>query len=313
MLKLVGRRILISIPLVFLVSLLTFLLEALAPGDTVRTILGENYTPQAYVQLRHELGLDQSLLSQYLHWLGNALHGNLGTSPISGLSVSGQIGTRLGVTLSLIVCTTLVAALVGLALGVLSAVRGGVFGKVVDVLSLVGFALPTFWFGLVLVTVFAVLVRLLPATGYVPLTASPGEWVRALILPVLALAVHPIAVIAKQTRDGMLAALSRDFVHSLRANGISEGSIVFRHALRNAAVPVVTVIGLMFVGLLNGTVLIEAVFAMPGLGGLAVQSTTAHDLPVIQGVAVTFTVIVVVINLLVDLAYGWLNPKVRVR
>jgi peptide/nickel transport system permease protein len=310
--RLIARRILISIPLVLLVSLLTFVLEALTPGDTARTILGNNFTPQAYSQLRRQLGLDQPLMVQYGRWLAGAVHGNLGVSPISGLSVGGQIAQRLGVTLSLVACTLVVASVVGVALGVASAVRGGVLGRAVDVLSLVGFAVPSFWFALVLVAMFAVWARLLPATGYVPLTASPVGWARSLILPVLSLAMAPVAVIAKQTRDGLLDALDRDFVYVLRANGASEVSVVLRHGLRNAAIPVVTLAGLLSVGLLSGTVLIEAVFAMPGLGGLAVQSTTEHDLPTIQGVAVAFTVIVVIVNLLVDLAYGWLNPKVRV-
>jgi peptide/nickel transport system permease protein len=310
--RFILRRLAMSVVVVFAVSLLTFLLEALVPGDAARTILGQNYTPQAYAQLRAQLGLDRPLLVQYWDWLVGALHGNLGVSPISGLDVGSQVVARLGVTLSLIVVTTLVAAVVGIVLGVLGAVRGGVLGKLVDVLSLVGFALPAFWFGLVLVTVFAVSIRLLPATGYTAFASSPSAWLHTIILPVIALAVQPIAVIAKQTRDGMSDTLRKDFVHSLRANGASEFSVLFRHGLRNAAIPVVTVVGLMFVGLLNATVLVETVFAMPGLGGLAVQSSMQHDLPVIQGLAVAFTVIVVLVNLLVDLAYGWLNPKVRV-
>lgn len=313
MIRLVARRLLMSVPLLFVVSLLTFLLQAVTPGDTARSILGENYTPQAYAQLRRQLGLDQPLLVQYGRWLGHALRGDLGVSPVSGLSVGGQITGRLGVTLSLLACTTVVAALIGLLLGVISAVRGGALGRAVDVLSLAGFALPSFWLALVLVTLFAVTVRLLPATGYLPLGSSPGGWARSLVLPVAALAVHGITVIAKQTRDGMLETLSQDFVRSLRANGASEASLVLRHGLRNAAIPVVTVVGLVFLSLLNGTVLVEAVFAMPGLGGLAVQSTTQRDLPMIQGVALTFTLVVVIVNLLVDLAYGWLNPKVRTR
>ncbi|HWC84462.1 MAG TPA: ABC transporter permease [Pseudonocardiaceae bacterium] len=312
MYRFILRRLAMSVVVVFAVSLLTFLLEALVPGDAARTILGQNYTPQAYAQLRAQLGLDRPLLVQYWDWLVGALHGNLGVSPISGLDVGSQVVARLGVTLSLIVVTTLVAAVVGIVLGVLGAVRGGVLGKLVDVLSLVGFALPAFWFGLVLVTVFAVSIRLLPATGYTAFASSPSAWLHTIILPVIALAVQPIAVIAKQTRDGMSDTLRKDFVHSLRANGASEFSVLFRHGLRNAAIPVVTVVGLMFVGLLNATVLVETVFAMPGLGGLAVQSSMQHDLPVIQGLAVAFTVIVVLVNLLVDLAYGWLNPKVRV-
>jgi peptide/nickel transport system permease protein len=198
-------------------------------------------------------------------------------------------------------------------LGVLSAARGGWLGRLVDVLALIGLGLPSFWLGLVLVTLFAVTIRLLPATGYVPLEASPADWARSLVLPVTTLALHGVAVFARQTRDAMLEALSRDFVRALRANGAAEASIVLRHGLRNAAIPVVTVIGLVFVYLLSGTVLVEAVFAMPGLGGLAVQATTQHDLPMIQGVVLVFTLVVVAVNLAVDLAYGWLDPRVRVR
>jgi len=313
MVHLVLRRLLISVPLVLVVTLLTFLLQSIAPGDTARSILGENYTPEAYQALRQQLGLDQPVLVQYRDWLGGAIHGDLGVSPISGLDVASEISNRLGVTMALILGTAGLAVVVGIGLGVLSAVRGGWLGRAVDVVSLVGFALPNFWLGLVLVTLFAVAVPLLPATGYVPLTTSPTDWVRSLILPVATLAVSGIAVLAKQTRNAMLEELSRNYVHALRANGVSEASTVFRHALRNAAIPVVTVVGLLLVGLLSGTVLVEAVFAIPGLGGLAIQATSQHDLPTIQGVALTFTLIVVTVNLAVDLTYGLLNPKVRVR
>ncbi|MGI6870551.1 MULTISPECIES: ABC transporter permease [Amycolatopsis] len=313
MTRLVLRRLTIAVPLVFIVSVLTFVLESLAPGDTARTILGTNYTPEGYAQLHEKLGLGDPVLVQYWHWLTDAVRGDLGVSPISGLSVGSEIVNRMGVTLSLIVGTTLVSALLGVALGVLSAVRGGRLGKAIDVFSLLGFALPNFWLGLVLITGLAVTVRLFPATGYVPLTASPSEWVASLVLPVITLALGGAAAVAKQTRDSMSDALDAEYVYVLRANGASERSLVLRHALRNAAIPVVTVVGLLFVGLLNSTVLVEGVFAMPGLGGLAVQATTQHDLPMIQGVAVTFTIVVVIVNLLVDLLYGWLNPKVRVR
>ncbi|MFD7281735.1 ABC transporter permease [Streptomyces sp. NPDC059862] len=312
MLRLIARRLLISVVLVLVVSLLTFLLQAAAPGDTARTILGDHYSPEAHQQLRHQLRLDEPVLAQYAHWLGEALRGELGSSPVSGLDVAGEIAGRLPVTLSLILCTTAATALLGVALGVLSAVRGGRTGRAVDVVSLIGYAVPNFWLALVLVALLAVAVPLFPATGYVPLGDSPGEWARSLVLPVVTLALPGIAVFAKQTRDAMLETLSRDFVTTLRANGASEASIVFRHALRNAAIPVVTLVGLTFIGLLSGTVFVEAVFAMPGLGGLAVQATTQHDIPMIQGVVVVFALVVVAVNLAVDVAYGRLNPKVRV-
>lgn len=317
MLRLVGRRLATSVVLVFLVSLLTFVLQSLAPGDVARTILSQNgmggggYSPESYQQLRHQLGLDQPIPVQYWHWLNDALHGDLGSSPISGLSVTSEVVNRLPVTLSLVLLGTAATAIIGVGLGVVSAVRGGRLGKLVDGLAVLGAAIPSFWFALVLVTLFAVTIRLFPATGYVPLTNSPGEWARGLVLPVATLAVPGIAVFAKHTRDSMLEALHRDFVTAFRANGASERSIVFRHALRNAAIPVITVVGLTFIGIFSGTVFIEQVFAMPGLGGLATQAATQYDLPMVQGVVVVFTVVVVGVNLVVDLIYGLLNPKVR--
>jgi peptide/nickel transport system permease protein len=177
---------------------------------------------------------------------------------------------------------------------------------------MVGLAIPNFFLGLILIALFAVAIPLFPATSYVPFDESPLEWARSLVLPVVALATPGIAVVAKQTRDSMRAVLERPFIRTLRASGLPRRSIIYKHALRSAAIPVVTVLGLIFVASLGGTVLVESVFAMPGLGGLAVQATTQHDLPLIQGVAVYFTVLVVAVNLLVDLAYGWLDPRVRV-
>lgn len=311
MIKFVLRRLALSLPLLFIVPLLTFVMVALAPGDAARTILGEDFTEESYAALTHELGLDRPLLARYGSWLGDVLQGNLGKSPITGLAVTDEISSRIWVTLSLVIGTTLVAALIGVGLGVLSATRKNRLAKFVDVVSLVGFSLPSFWVGLVFVAVFAVALRIFPATGYVSAAVSPQQWALSLILPVAALSLHALAAIAKQTRDAMLDAMSRDFVYALRAHGISERSIVLKHALRNAAIPVTTVVGLLFVGLLDGTVLIENVFAMPGLGGLVVDATFAHDMPVLQGVVVVFTLGVIVVNLLIDIAYGFFNPKAR--
>jgi peptide/nickel transport system permease protein len=179
------------------------------------------------------------------------------------------------------------------------------------VLSLAGSAIPNFWLALVLVAVFSVSWRLLPATGYASLAAGPQQWARSLVLPWLALALGGTAVIAKQTRDSFADAMSMEFIRVLQANGLSRRSIRYRHALRNAAIPITTTVGVVFVGLLSGSVLIETVFAAPGLGSAAVAATSEHDLPVIQGAVVYFTLLVVAMNLLVDLSYGWLNPRVR--
>jgi peptide/nickel transport system permease protein len=311
--RFILRRLVLSLPLLFIVPFLTFVLVALAPGDAARTILGDDFTPEGYAALRQELGLDRPLLVRYGSWLADTLQGDLGVSPITGLSVTDVIASRIWVTTSLVVATTLVTALIGIGLGVISATRQNRLAKLVDVLSLVGFSLPGFWVGLVLVAVFAVALGIFPATGYVPVEVSASKWALGLVLPVAALSFHALAAIAKQTRDAMLDVMSRDYIYALRAHGISERSIIFKHALRNAAIPVSTVVGLLFIGLLDGTVLIESVFAMPGLGGLVVDATFTHDVLVLQGVVVTFTVAVIVVNLIVDIAYGWFNPKVRLQ
>jgi peptide/nickel transport system permease protein len=301
-----------SVPLLLIVSLIVFGLEALVPGDAARTILGENATQQSVAALRDQLGLDDPWSVRYGHSLLGALHGDLGTSIISGVDVTSSLNTRLGVTMSLLLPSILLSAAAGVALGFASAVRGGALGRFIDVVSLLGFALPGFWIALILVTVFAVHLGLLPATGYQEFAQSPVGWLKSITLPVLALSLGGITAVAKQTRDSVMEVLETDYVKFLRANGVHEGSVRYRHVLRNAAIPVVTSLGLISAGMLSGTVFIENVFVLPGLGSLATQATLDHDVPVILGVGVFFTLSVIVINLLIDFAYGLLNPKVRV-
>lgn len=308
---LIGRRLALSLPLLLIVPTVTFLLAAVIPGDIARTILGADATQAQYEQLRQSLGLNEPLITRYLAWLGGALHGNLGTSLFWQQPVTSLLDSRLQVTLSLVIGSTAVAAVVGVVLGVTAALRAGAPGKIVDAIALTGLAVPNFFLGLLLITWFAVTLRLFPATGYVPVSQSPAGWLASIALPVITLAVPGIAVIAKQTRDAMREAMDRPFIRTLRAAGVPSRSIIGKHALRNAAIPVVTVTGLIFIGSLSGTVLVEMVFALPGLGGLVVQATTQHDLPLIQGVAVYFTVAVIGVNLLVDLTYSWLDPRVR--
>ena len=307
----VARRILMTVPLLFVVSALTFVLVSLQPGDAAQEILGTTASPQAYAALERDLGLNRPLYEQYWSWLGHAVRGDLGQSIFTNQPVAQAIGQRLPVTLSLLIGTLLVSVVIGVGFGVFSALRAG--GRAVDALALIGFSLPAFWVGAELIVIFAVWQHWFPATGYVAITASPAGWLRSLVLPVAALSLYGIAAIAKQTREAMLDVLGSEYIRMARANGISTGSIVFRHALRNASIRVVTVIGLVAVGLLGGTVLAENVFALPGLGSLMVNAGTQHDLPVVAGLVVCFTLVVVAINLLVDLAYLWLNPRVRLR
>lgn len=311
MFRLVARWLLKSIVLMFLVSALTFVLVSLTPGDPARTILGPTGTQAQYEALRTQMGLDQPLLTRYGQWLSRAVRGDLGSSVFNKESVTTLLGQRFGVTVTLVVGGILCSAVIGVTLGILSARRRGAIARLVDVLSLVGSAVPTFWLGLVLVTLFAVKLKWFPVVGYTPFADSATDWLKSVTLPVLTLAVSGIALIAKQTRDAMLQELDKDYVLMLRAHGANEATVQLKHALRNAAVPIITVVGVLMIGLLGGTVLVESVFSLPGLGGLAVKRTFQHDLPVVQGVVVLFAAIIVAINLLVDLAYAWANPKVR--
>lgn len=306
-------RLVRSLVMLGLVSLLTFVLTAIAPGDPATTILGSSATPDQVAKLNSELGLDQPIWEQYVHWLTQAVTGDFGQSLVTSQRVSEAVSSGLPVTLALVVGGTLFAATVGIVLGTVSAIRAGWLGRAIDVLATVGLALPNFWLGWILVAIFAVNLRVLPATGYVPLDQSPLEWFRSLILPVLTLAAVGVTGIAKQTRDSMRETLSREFVKAWLADGIPRRRVVLRHGLRNAAIPVVTVIGLYFIGMLSGTVIVESVFAMPGLGGMSVSAARSGDLPMIQGVVVTLCIGVVIVNLALDLAYAWLNPKERAR
>jgi peptide/nickel transport system permease protein len=251
------------------------------------------------------------LYQQYWDWLTQAIRGNFGYSLFTHQSVIAAIGQRLPCTLSLVIGSLLVSVVFGVALGVFSAARGGRAARAADATAMVGWVIPVYWIAGELIVIFAVKLACLPATGYVPLSQSVGEWLRSLVLPVAALSIGAIAGFAKFTRDSMLDALSSEYVRMGRANGVPQWSIVFRHAFKGASVQVMTLSGLLVVGLLTGTVFAEQVFGLPGLGTLITQGTLAQDLPVVQGVAVFFTLIVIAVNLVVDLAYSLVSPKVR--
>jgi peptide/nickel transport system permease protein len=310
-LRFVLRRLTLAVPLVLGVSFITFLLVGLTPGDPAVDLLGSAATKAQDAALDRTLGFDHSIWVQYWHWLEHAIHGNLGSSLLNQQSVVTELDQRLPVTLALVIGSTLLAAVGGIALGTFSATRGARVGRATDALAMLGFAIPTFFLGIVLVDLLAIQLHLLPATGWTPLTQSLSGWCKSLVLPVITLGAGGITAVTKQTRDAMREALSRDFIYALRADGVAEWRIIYVHALRNAAIPILTLLGTIFVGLLGGSVIVEQVFALPGLGSLAVSATQSHDLPVIEGIAVYFALGVVVVNLIVDLLYGWLNPKAR--
>lgn len=310
--KVVVRRLALSVPLLLVVTLLTFVLNSLAPGDLASSILGSDATHEQYLALRAELGLDRPLPMQYLQWLGRALQGDLGASFFTHEGVSTLLNARTGVTLSVMAGVLVLCLGAGLTLGVASALAGGWVGRTIDALSLVGLVFPSFWLALILISVFAVTLGWFPATGYTLFRESPMDWFLGLVLPVVSVSMYSITSVAKQTRDSMRDVMGRDFIRALRACGLPERSVVWKHALRNAALPVVTVLGLVMIAAISGTVFVERVFVLPGLGSLAVSAATNKDILVLQGVTLYFTLLTIAINLLVDLSYGWLNPKVRV-
>lgn len=305
------RRLASGVVLVFAVATITFLLMSLSGGSPARNILGEGATEQQVAAKATELGLDLPLWDRYWNWLTRALSGDFGSSWFTNEPVMTSLANKFPVTLSIVTVAIIVTAMIATVLGIMAAVQRGWIDRFVQVFAVIGFALPNFWVALVLVTIFAVNLRLLPATGYTPLATDPSKWALGLVLPVAALVIGTIASTAQQVRGATIDILERDFVRTLRARGISTGSLLFRHVLRNAATPALTVLSLQFVGLLGGAIIIEKVFALPGIGSLAVTATTQGDLPQILGLVVVMVVMVVIVNLLIDLATGWLNPKAR--
>jgi len=310
--RVILRRVFIAVPVLFLVTGLAFVLVSLVPGNAANAILGQLATPEQSKELTRLLGLDDPAYVQYWNWLKTLAHGSLGQSVIDGDEVTDILNSRLPVTLTLVIATTLVSGLIGVAMGFYSALRGR-SGRIADVVTYAAIALPSFWIGLTMVALFAVQWRLLPANGYVTFGVSPSDWAQSLVMPVAALSIGAMTGIAVQTRDSTKDVLARDFVRVQLANGFSRRSIAWKHVLRNAGSAILTVIGIHFVGMLSGAVLIETVFALPGMGQEVVTATSNHDLPVIQGAVLYFTVLVLIVNLLVDIAYAWLDPRVRVR
>ena len=309
--RILVHRLLISIPLLLFVTLLTFVLASITPGNAARAILGTTSSPEAVRKLEVQLGLNKPIYVQYWHWLSGLGHGSLGSSVFNGEPVATLLNQGLPITLTLIIGAVVGSLVIGVPLGVISARRPGPLGRVVDALSLVGFALPAFWLGLILVLLFSTKLHWFPPSGWVSPSASLTGWFRSMFLPVITLAVAGASIVAKQMRDGMSSAMNREFIRSLRARGLSERSIVYKHAMRSALPNVVTLIGLYVVSLLLGTTLVELVFALQGLGSLAVNATTQHDLTLLEGTALYFTLIVIVTFTAVDLVQAWLNPKLR--
>jgi peptide/nickel transport system permease protein len=307
----IARRVLSGVVLIFVVSALAFTLLYANSENIARRILGQNASQELVERKTTELGLDAPLWEQYFGWLSHAFRGDFGRSWFTGELVTAGVSSRLAVTLSIVLGATIVTGIVAVGLGVLAAVRGGWVDRAVQVVSIIGFAIPAFLVALGLVLLFAIELGWFKATGYIPITTSFPGWIASVTLPVIALAIGTIAVVAQQIRGSVADALSRDFVRTLRSRGLSMRRVVGKHVLRNAGGPALAVLAVQFIGLLGGAVIIEQVFAIPGLGQLAVSSTVKADIPMVMGLVLATAIIVVIVNLLIDLAQAALNPKVR--
>jgi peptide/nickel transport system permease protein len=312
--RLVFRRLLSVIPLLLVVSFGIFVLLALVPGDPAVTLAGGlNATPQSIARVRAQLHLNDPLVVQYWHWLTQVLHGNLGTSLSTNQPVAHQIATRLPVTLDLVLASAIVALVVGIPLGIISGVRpGGSLDTGARTFSTMGLAVPSFWLAVILVSVFAVHWRIFPPTGYTDLTASFSGWLKDIVLPAVTLGLLLAASIARQLRAALIDTLDTPYVRTAWAKGGTRRSVLLRHGLKNASMPVITVLGIQIGYLLGGDVIVEQIFSIPGLGSYMLNGIADKDLPVVQGVTLVFVLVQLFMSLTVDISYGYLNPKVRV-
>jgi peptide/nickel transport system permease protein len=312
MLSYILRRILATLPVMAIVALFVFSLLYIAPGDPAAVIAGDQASPADVERIRQSLGLDRPFLIRFGTWLWDILHGDLGTSIFTNLPVSSLIAQRIEPTLSLMMVTLVLTIIVAVPLGVVAAWKAGSWvDRTIMAFAVFAFSLPVFVVGYVLAYVFALQFEWLPVQGYTPLAEGFWPWLQNLILPAVALGSVYTALIARITRASMLEVLQQDYIRTARAKGLDQRSILFVHALKNAAVPIVTVIGIGIALLIGGAVVTESVFAIPGLGRLTIDAILRRDYPVIQGIVLLFSFLYVLVNLMVDLTYTLVDPRIR--
>jgi peptide/nickel transport system permease protein len=306
------RRLLETIPVLIMVAVFVFVMLRITPADPAAILAGDNASSEQIEAVRAQLGLDKPMLTQFFIWSGNVLSGNFGESFFFKKSVASLIAERIEPTVSLAFFTILLAVFIAVPLGVIAAHKqGSLLDKLVMGFSVLGFSIPVFVIGYMLIYVFAIWLNWLPVQGYQRISDGIGGWAYRLILPSIALSVIYIALIARMTRASMLDILSEDYIRTARAKGQIEGKVLFKHALRNAAIPIVTVIGISIALLIGGVVVTETVFTIPGLGRLTVDAVLARDYPTIQAVILLFSFVYVLINLAIDLLYSILDPRIR--
>jgi len=306
------RRVLAAIPVMGVVALFVFLLLRLTPGDPAAILAGDNATPEQLERIRISLGLHEPLYTQFFTWIGKLLHGDLGVSLISSVPVVQMIGQRIEPSISIALSTIILSILIAVPLGVIAAWQHGTWiDRFVMGLSVLGFSVPVFVIGYLLIQIFALDLRWLPVQGFRSISSGFGPFLERIILPTLTLSFIYVALIARMTRASMLDVLGEDYVRTARAKGVSEVAVLLRHALRNAAVPVITVIGNGFALLISGVVVTESVFNLPGVGRLTVDAVLARDYPIIQVMILLTSLVYVTVNLLIDVAYTLLDPRIR--
>ncbi|QCI66575.1 ABC transporter permease [Phreatobacter stygius] len=312
MISYILRRLAATVPVLLTVAVLVFLMLRLTPGDPAAVIAGDNATSQQIVEIRTKLGLDQPIVSQFFIWLTNTVRGDLGESFFFRKTVWELISDRIEPTLSLAAFTILIAVLVAIPLGVLAAYKQGTWiDRVVMGFSVIGFSVPVFVIGYLLVYIFAIKLGWFPVQGYQRIGNGLWPWFVSLVLPAFTLSVIYVALIARMTRTSVLEVLSEDYIRTARAKGQTEIKVLFHHALKNAAVPIATVVGIGVALLIGGVVVTESVYSIPGLGRLTVDAVLARDFPVIQAIILLFSLVYVLINLLVDLSYTIFDPRIR--
>ncbi|MGY4541556.1 peptide/nickel transport system permease protein [Arthrobacter sp. UYNi723] len=311
MITFILKRLGSGLVVLFAVSILVFSLLYVSSGSIARNILGDQATPDQLAVKEAELGLDQPIITRYFSWLTGALQGDLGTSWFTSEPVSNALATRIPVTMTMVIAAMLLISIIATLIGVAAAVKRGWVDRVVQIGAIIGDSVPGFVIGIILVTILAIQMGVFPATS----TISPGvgadAWVLSLTLPVIALLINGVTGGAQQIRSAVIKQLERDYVRTLRSRGIGEREVLFKHVLRSAAPAGLTVLSLQLIGMLGGVVIIEQIFALPGMGPLAVAATSQSDQPVVMGVVMYTVAVVIVVNLIVDLLNGWLNPKVR--
>lgn len=312
LLRYILQRLLLLLPVLFGTSILIFLLLRLIPGDPAAVILGLRSTPERLAIVRDELGLDLPIHEQYFQWLGKVLQGDLGQDYRSNIPVTTLLSDRLPVTIELTLLSLTLAILIAVPLGIRAAVKpNGIADRISMALGLFGISIPDFWLGILLILAFSLGLRMFPSSGYVRLSDGILENLKSFFLPALTLAVGLSAVLVRITRSAVVEVLERDFVKFLRAKGLREQLVIYKHVLRNASIPIVTVIGLQFGYLLGGAVIVEEVFSLPGVGRLIVSATLERNYPVVQAGMLVVAFMFIVVNLVTDVIYRIINPRIR--